>query len=106
MSENLLDCYAERIQAWRKASASMSYSAIDPKRNAVELYDELAALKRHAKTLPDKLKWIADNASHHSSHWLHTQLYGMAKELEYGYINMGTKDFYKVDALIAEKDAK
>ena len=45
MSEGLLDLYAERIKAWRRASAAMSYSAIDPKRNAVELYDELGAIK-------------------------------------------------------------
>ena len=51
MSENILDRYAERIKAWRKASAALSYTAIDPKRNAVELYDELAALKRENEAL-------------------------------------------------------
>ena len=63
MSESLLDCYAERIQAWRKATASLSYSAIDPKRNAVELYDELAALKRENEYLAKVIDnvWAALN---------------------------------------------
>jgi len=44
--DNLSDLYAERIQAWRKATARMSYSAIDPKRNAVALYDALTQAEK------------------------------------------------------------
>ena len=49
--DNLSDLYAERIQAWRKATARMSYSAIDPKRNAVALYDALTQLEEENEEL-------------------------------------------------------
>jgi len=71
----------------------------------LEVCAENDALIKEIKRLPDKLKWVSDNASHHtSSHWLKTQLYGLARELETGYMNVGTKDFYRVDALTKRGD--
>ena len=66
------------------------------KQRDAEIEDLVAELKR----LPDRLRWISDNASHHSSaHWLKTQLYGLAREYETGYVNDGELGFKKIDAL-------
>ncbi len=78
--------------------------------NYAYVIDKLKAkneeLLREIKRVPNKLRWVSDNASHHSSsHWLKTQLYGLARELETGYMNVGTKEFYRVDALIGGDDA-
>jgi hypothetical protein len=68
---------------------------------------EIEALVAELKRLPDKLRWISDNASHHSSsHWLKTQLYGLAREYESGYVSDGKLGFHKVAALITKTEGK
>ena len=68
---------------------------------------ENAALKREIKALPDKLKWISDNASHKvAPHWLRTQLYGLAREIETGHFSVGTKDYHKVDTLADTQESE
>lgn len=74
--------------------------------NVERLEEENEALKDELKRLPDKARWIYDNASHHSKHWLKTQLYGLAREYETGYINVGTKEFYRVDALLTKEESE
>ncbi len=58
MMDNLLELYAERVQAWKKATVRLSYSAIDAKRNAVALYDKLTQLEADNEALRDELNLI------------------------------------------------
>ena len=59
---------------------------------------ETTTLPAEIKKLPDRLRWIADNATHHSSaHWLKTQLYGLAREFESGWFADGKMGFCKVE---------
>ena len=56
MLKELPSLYAERIQAWRRATTKVSHSTIDPKRNAVALYDALANVQTQNAALLEALE--------------------------------------------------
>lgn len=103
-----------RLRIWFSKKKRLMLQAQDLQRQLAEAWRDKAQLKaendalvKEIKRLPDKLKWVSDNASHHTSgHWLKTQLYGLARELETGYMNVGTEDFYRVDALFKGGDVE
>ena len=100
------DLRRQLAEAWREKAQLEEETAalklkLKDKQQAINNYEySVAALKREIKALPDKLKWISDNASHKvAPHWLKTQLYGLAREIETGHFSVGTKDYHKVDTL-------
>ena len=67
--------------------------AIRRHKKAIREASENTNLQAEIKRLPDRLRWISDNANHHSSHWLKTQLYGLAREFESGWFDDGKMGF-------------